>query len=80
MRYMMVAFVVMSALSLSHATTGTAWTTGCNPQFGQLGTDGRCHATITVDSVQYQALQCTALAPQKPGSTTLISTCQYLPK
>jgi hypothetical protein len=72
--------VVMSALSLSHATANLPWTTGCNPQFGELGQDGRCHAFITVDSVQFRALQCTALAPQKPGSNILQTNCQYLPK
>jgi hypothetical protein len=77
---MIVGFVLMSALSLSQTTTNLPWTTGCNPQFGVLGADGRCHASITVDSVQFRALQCTALAAQKPGSNTLVTNCQYLPK
>jgi hypothetical protein len=79
MKYVLIAFLALSTLALSQGTS-VPWTTGCNPQFGVLGTDGRCHAAITVDSVQYRSLQCTALTPQKPGSNTLQTKCQYLPK
>jgi len=75
----MIAFVILSGLTLSHATT-KHWTTGCNPLFGALNKNGLCEAFIDIKNGDYRELKCTPLAEVKGNKDLIRTYCTYLPK
>jgi hypothetical protein len=64
---------------LDMGSSPAVWTTGCNQQWGVLGADGLCHATIQVKEHDFKNLTCSSPIAAK-GSNVRTMTCTYIPK